>query len=404
MKSHGILARRADWVGLLETIHHPTASDEAWARAIVEELRPNLLRASTMGLLFFEHGPRYESVRTTIVPPVPAELEPHTAIVGEKDSFEATDFDCFFYPPMLVTTNCERSSGLTARGAARMKDWRDDAGVGDCLGIVTHPAPGFVLVVWAFHDEPIHLTPYERRVLTQTALHLETAARLRRHPETIRARITTDGRLLDGDDRALPSKLLATHARRVSAARMRDTSSGEPPLDLWTALVDGRLTLAPRVDGSLRHYAVLDNPSELRRVRALSHAEQDVLALAARGLSTKLVAYALGRSSSTVSTLLGQAAAKLGALSRSELVRIAAILTHDRRAHLPDAELTEAEAEVLELLQLGLSNREIASRRTRSIHTIANQVASLLKKTQSPSRRALVVKGLAERGTTMVQP
>ena len=247
-----------------------------------------------------------------------------------------------------------------------MRAWRRSVGIEDCLGIVTHPAPGSVLVLWALHEAPIALTPNERRRLTQVALHLETAARVRRRPESVRARITADGRVVERDDDAPPARLLETHARRVSSARSREGRSSDGALDLWTALVDGRMTLAPRSDGTRRHYAVLDNPLEHRRMRALSQLEQDVLSLSARGHSTKLVAYALGRSSSAVSTSLARAASKLGGLSRSELVRIAAMLAHDRRAQLSDAELTTAESEVLELLQRGLSNGEIASRRSRS--------------------------------------
>lgn len=67
------------------------------------------------------------------------------------------------------------------------------------------------------------------------------------------------------------------------------------------------------------------------------------------------------------------------------------MLAPDPRADLADNALTDAEREVLELLQHGLSNKEIAKRRSRSVRTIANQVASLLRKTKSSSRRALLV-------------
>ncbi|MBX3187316.1 MAG: helix-turn-helix transcriptional regulator [Labilithrix sp.] len=54
------------------------------------------------------------------------------------------------------------------------------------------------------------------------------------------------------------------------------------------------------------------------------------------------------------------------------------------------AGLTEAERAILDLLQQGLSNAEIARPPFRSVRTIANQVASLLRKTDSSSRRALI--------------
>ena len=54
--------------------------------------------------------------------------------------------------------------------------------------------------------------------------------------------------------------------------------------------------------------------------------------------------------------------------------------------------LTVAERDILALLQRGLSNAQSARLRSRSIRTIANRVASLLRKTGSTSRRALVVR------------
>jgi DNA-binding CsgD family transcriptional regulator len=74
------------------------------------------------------------------------------------------------------------------------------------------------------------------------------------------------------------------------------------------------------------------------------------------------------------------------------LVRLAAVLTRDPRGRFAEASLTAAESDVLELLQRGLSNDAIAKLRSRSVRTIANQVASLLRKTHSPSRRALIVR------------
>jgi DNA-binding CsgD family transcriptional regulator len=127
-------------------------------------------------------------------------------------------------------------------------------------------------------------------------------------------------------------------------------------------------------------------------LRALTPAEVAVLAMAARGVSSKLIAYGLGIGPSAVSTRLASAAAKIGVMSRTDLVRVAAILARDSRANLPAAVLTAAEHEILDGLRRGLSNRELAAERSRSIRTIANQVASLLKKTASPSRRALVAR------------
>jgi len=51
--------------------------------------------------------------------------------------------------------------------------------------------------------------------------------------------------------------------------------------------------------------------------------------------------------------------------------------------------MTPAEREVLELVRQGFSNRAIAQVRGRAERTVANQVASMLRKLQVASRRAL---------------
>ena len=124
-------------------------------------------------------------------------------------------------------------------------------------------------------------------------------------------------------------------------------------------------------------------------LRDLTAAEHDVVQLAARGMPTKVIAYELGISSSTVSTRLSRAARKAGLESRHALLRRVCRLRSDGQCAAL-AELTAAEREILALLQSGLSNREIASLRARSPRTIANQVASVLRKTQCASRRGLL--------------
>ncbi|MEO8800004.1 MAG: helix-turn-helix transcriptional regulator, partial [Polyangiaceae bacterium] len=187
------------------------------------------------------------------------------------------------------------------------------------------------------------------------------------------------------------SRLLLAHAERVERARDRRGTDPNAVVDLWPALVAGHLSLVERGTGRSRRYLVVENGTGAQATRALTSAEIDVLAHASRGLSSKLISYALGISSSAVSMRLASAASKIGASSRLELVRLAAMVTRDPRAGVMGATtLTAAERDVLELLQHGLSNAQIAKIRSRSVRTIANQVASLLKKTNSHTRRAML--------------
>jgi DNA-binding NarL/FixJ family response regulator len=58
--------------------------------------------------------------------------------------------------------------------------------------------------------------------------------------------------------------------------------------------------------------------------------------------------------------------------------------------HMTEVPLTEAEIEVLRLLALGRSNKEIASTRLRSAETIKRQVSSIYKKLSVDNRTGAV--------------
>lgn len=57
-----------------------------------------------------------------------------------------------------------------------------------------------------------------------------------------------------------------------------------------------------------------------------------------------------------------------------------------KRADTPGAELTEREREILDLLATGLSNADIASRLTISVHTVRNHVSNLSAKLGAHSK------------------
>jgi DNA-binding CsgD family transcriptional regulator len=70
---------------------------------------------------------------------------------------------------------------------------------------------------------------------------------------------------------------------------------------------------------------------------------------------------------------------------------VGASILQSNDEEVSSVELTQAEHEVLALVRNGLSNHEIAEARGTSINTVANQLASLLRKTGATNRRALLV-------------
>jgi DNA-binding CsgD family transcriptional regulator len=371
---------------VIEATQAAARDDEMWARGVVDSARKLFTSEPVLALL--EHTPRADSARYNVLATGLPELKKLLAD-GPLHALGVAGLRAFFYPPTLAATHREIEQAAPSEIATRGIDLRQRSGFGDAVGAFAHPAPGVVVTFFTLHRDPIRLSPYDRGLLGRFALHLETSYRLRRRPEALKAVLDADGQVLERTADAPPAHVLSAHAAEISRARRE--RDGDAALGLWPALLAGRLSVVQRRVGSKTRYLVVENAPSTQPFRALSPAEVEVVSQAARGHSMKLIAYALGVSPSAVSGHLMSAAGKIGASSRMELVRLAAMLTRDPRAGFLDIALTDAERDVLHLLQQGLTNDQIAKIRSRSVRTIANQVASLLHKTNSSSRRALLV-------------
>jgi DNA-binding CsgD family transcriptional regulator len=116
-------------------------------------------------------------------------------------------------------------------------------------------------------------------------------------------------------------RALTTSVDRLREAhRVRRLDDGAA-LELWRALVDGRWSIVRHADTDGKRYLLArKNAPKLPEVDAgLTQREALAAAYAALGHSSKLVAYELGISESSVSVLLKRAMRKLGAKSRAEL-------------------------------------------------------------------------------------
>jgi len=174
---------------------------------------------------------------------------------------------------------------------------------------------------------------------------------------------------------------------RVLHTTSHETSDIEARRRAWIALLRGEYEVAERAGVYLFRARTPTSHA------ALTSTEAAVARASANESTGKAIAGTLGLARSTVSMTLGSAAAKLGLRSSTDLTRLVrALVTDDEE--LDTTMLTPAELEVLALVLDRRSNAEIASARNRSIRTIANQVASILRKTKNPSRRALMVKAV----------
>ena len=389
-----VLKHRADLVSVIETANAGPSLDEAtWqdeTRRACEALFAST-KAVGFHVLDIDPGLALRSDRASFSS---GPLRGNDEIRLPFATLETNEKRALYYPASPVTTLLAVMSSFGSAAARAVRGWLHKLGAQDVLIVVMQPMPGRTLLLWAAHDAPLALDRRERTALAQLALHIEVGHRARMRPETVRAELADDGTVLWREEGAPHVNVLEAHGARIVRARSEDARTTYEGLDLWTALVAGKVSLAPRRVEGHRRYVVIENTPLTGTLRQLTDDEHAVVGLSARGLSTKLVAYALGVSSSLVSLRLALAAAKLGVSTRAELVRIAALLAAEQgppRAR-DNVVLTEAERDVLALLQRGLTNRQIAAERSRSVRTVANQVASLLKKTGSHSRRALVVR------------
>jgi DNA-binding CsgD family transcriptional regulator len=385
-----VIASRGDSVAVLEAAYAGAADHATWAARVIDAIRPLVGGRAMIGMT----GIRHTDERAVLDPAMTAgALLP----AGPTASFAELDVDAakaLYYPPAVALSHTELEPLLEPSLRDLVRVTRDALGVADCIGLLFHPAPRTAVGLWVGCDERVRLDRLTRRRLTQLALHIEAGLRIRLHPESVVAILEPDGRIVHREPVALDAASVTARVTSIERARTRRHRTDWAALDLWPALISGRLSVVERREGARRYYALVENPPSRWPLRSLTRGELDALSHASRGLSSKLIAYALGISPPTVSSRLASAASKVGAASRVELVRIGALLTRDPRATIGDEALTAAERDVLVLVERGLSNAAIARTRNRSIRTIANQVAELLRKTGSATRRELVARTL----------
>jgi DNA-binding NarL/FixJ family response regulator len=259
-----------------------------------------------------------------------------------------------------------------------------------------------------FPDQP---TPVVRRL----GSHIATGLRLQRVLASAAFEDPAVEAILDDEGRPQHSVGMARmrgaldQLRQAVLARAR-TSDAELALDpAWNAVLAGRWSLVDRFDADGRRFVVAyRNPPGVLDPRRLTPREEGVAALAAIGRSNKEIAMELGVTQSTVGTLLASALTKLGLSSRTMLPMFWRDL-HGRAWAVSNAEaplialshqdepramsaLTPAERAVALALLAGLSDRNIASARNSSRHTVSKHVTAIYRKLGVNSRVELAYK------------
>jgi DNA-binding CsgD family transcriptional regulator len=185
-----------------------------------------------------------------------------------------------------------------------------------------------------------NITAPMRNNLVRVATHMLAALRLRSRlgtqpaggpprpdgQEPRGAVMFPDGEVVHADgDAALGGarRALRVAVRDVARARTSLRHDSSQALALWKGLVAAKWTLVDRFESDGTRYVVAkQNAPRPRGLAALTPTERCVVTYAARGSSTKEIAYTLGISDATVRVLLMRAARRCGVKSRDALLTL----------------------------------------------------------------------------------
>ncbi|MFT3924371.1 MAG: LuxR C-terminal-related transcriptional regulator [Myxococcales bacterium] len=385
-------SRKGDYLSVVESCYEAQTSDERWIGNVLDSIGTVLdLGGGMTFTLYKEHGDRAK-VETLLTRGVhPAFHRIGTPLV---ERLRGESYERYFYPRQPVTL----ASPLVAKmGRVSQLGFRavcSAMGADDLLGLLGYPAPGWIFALSLVVGRGREITPAVRSTLHRMRIHVESGERLRLlSPEQAVAVLSSEGKVLHLEGalgESGGSEPLVQHTKVIARLRTQRERFKDDALQVWNALVDGQWSVVERVDSDgKRLYFAYENAPQSRAYRALTPSEASVLDQSIQGLPGKYVAYSTGLQDSRISELLLSAANKLGFRTRHDLLRVASTLRASGRYHLLAGSLTSSEQEVLRLVKLGLSNREIADARKTSASTVAKQVASLLRKARVDGRRGL---------------
>ena len=310
-------------VALIERTYRTELSADSWLQGVSASAAAVFDSQRTLAF-------HYEASENWITPSAPA-------IHGFAPEFAFDFFDHRDAPPeaaqamarvFLSVRFGSLRDALQGAGFAGLQSVLDRYGVDDMLGIngLDLSGRGCMLVV---------AVP-KRRLSSRTvnlwhrlSAHISAGNRLRKalaeltevpadptaHAEAV---LSTNGRVEHATGPAESRRArdaLREALVRIDAARS-ERDNPERSVELWRGLVAGRWSLVEHFErDGRRYYLAHKNDPELGQDRRLTLRERQVLAYAQHGNSNKLTAYALGLSTTTVSSLLGRARRKLGGSS-----------------------------------------------------------------------------------------
>lgn len=205
-----------------------------------------------------------------------------------------------------------------------------EAGYADVIGVVGGDPTGFGCLLGGLLHQRTKASRETRHHWSRVAAHIATAYRTRRGMggdvlDAADVVLSPNGQVEHAaadatGDRGLTALRHAAWAADRARGRLRNEDLTEA-IEIWEAMVAGRWSLTETFDTDGRRFFVARDVEPVRDTPVeLSPRERQVAALAALGHPQKLIGYELGLSSSTVSSHLAGALAKLNMRSRADLI------------------------------------------------------------------------------------
>jgi len=327
-----------DHVSIVEAAYELDRGDTAWVDGIVRATAPLLERG--LGVIGYSWRVEQDGQHLVIENPVCFGCPPKLpeALNRAAELMPAEGMRDF-----IVAGPCHTHSKAHGLGAdfANTREVKEAllplAGARDMLNVrATNPDHASGIAIGACTRNIVNVAPRTRAAFGRVAAHIVAAARLRRAirhdptpspmpaPEAV---FDARGALLHAEGDATSSgarhALITAVAHVMSSRGSLRKESSERALELWRALVSGRWSIVEHCDtDGKRLILARKNQASVPQPAALNANERLVALYTSWGHSNKLIAYELGLSASTVSSLLRSALRKLGLSSRSELLRV----------------------------------------------------------------------------------
>lgn len=319
--------RRGNLIETLEALYaiddHP--DDQNWMRALVHALPPLVPNALGANGLMYDLSRKPPKVWALVNKSSPLESEILAGAVESSTDQYANEIARISVSTASEVPGFEEQAWLNQHFRPR--------GIEDVLTLNAYNPNGIGCSIAHPVSARLRLSKQDRRTMTRLSSHLAAATRLRLRLRKLRedpdAILTSTGNAVHADGRAklkAAREALRDATQRMERARAR-RSPREPEavLENWRPLVSARWTLIEHFESDGKRYVLARaNEPVPGDEEILTPRERQIVALAATGRHSKLIAYDLGVSDSTVRVLIARSMRKLGAKSRADLLRIAA--------------------------------------------------------------------------------